>query len=59
MKVKVTMLILHIVCAILFGVGAIVNPNIIAATLDTLACALWSVCIGLDIAMLINKNIMK
>ena len=46
MKIK---LILHIICAILFGVCAIIETSMISSTLYTIATIMWSICIGIDI----------
>ena len=53
---KITLLVLHIVCAILFGVCAIINTNMISEIGYIIAAIAWSVCVGMDIAQLIYKE---
>ena len=55
MKV-VILLILHIVCAILFGICAVNATDTTNEILNTITCALWSVCIGMDIIQLIYNK---
>ncbi len=50
---KIALLVLHIVCAILFGICAIINTNMVAAILYMIASVAWSITVGLDIADLI------
>ena len=50
---KIVLLILHIICAVLMGIGAIIAPHILPRILYTLTCSLWSVCAGMSITRLI------
>ena len=52
---KITLLILHITCAILFGVAAVTASHPLASSLYTLSAMAWSVCVGMDITQLIYK----
>ena len=52
---KVAILILHIFCAVLFGISAIIQENIVREIFNTLACMCWSICVGADIIW-INDN---
>lgn len=45
-----TTLILHIACAIIFGITAVTASNPLGASISTLAAMAWSVCVGMDIA---------
>lgn len=49
---KIILLVLHIICAVLFGVNAVVNTNIFSM----IASILWSICIGMDITQLIYDD---
>jgi hypothetical protein len=51
---KITVLILHIVCAVLFGACAVIHTNMISEALNILASISWSICIGMDIENIIN-----
>ena len=53
---RITLLILHIVCAILFGVSAVINTNMILEASNILASIAWSVCVGMDIAQIIDDD---
>lgn len=53
---KIALLILHIAAAICFGVCAVINTSIINESLYVFSSAMWSICIGLDIAGLIFNN---
>lgn len=56
MKTKIVLLILHIVCAILFGITTVISTNMLSAIFSMIASIMWSVCVGMDIAQLIYKN---
>lgn len=47
---KIATLILHIVCAVLFGVCAVTDTSMISSILYMIASIIWSVNIGIDIA---------
>ncbi|MBO5828832.1 MAG: hypothetical protein J6R59_10345 [Paludibacteraceae bacterium] len=53
---KIALLVLHIVAAIFFGVCAVINTNIVTESCYVFASAMWSICIGMDIANLILSN---
>ena len=53
---KVVILILHIVSAILFGICAVNVTSMTAKILYTISCAIWSVCVGMDIVNVIEDN---
>lgn len=53
MKMKIVLLVLHIVCAVLFGVNAVMTTDMLRAILSTINSVLWGVCIGVDIVRLI------
>lgn len=53
---KIVLMVLHIVCAVVFGVCAIMNTNMVGAILNMVASVLWSICAGMDVAQMISKN---
>lgn len=53
---KISLLVLHVVCAIMFSVCAIINTNIVASILFTISSVLWGVVVGMDISKLIIGN---
>ena len=52
---KITLLILHIACAIICGITAVTASNPLGGSISTLAAMLWSVCVGMDITQ-INED---
>lgn len=50
---RIVLLIVHIICAVLMGICAIIAPHIVPKILYTLTCSLWSVCVGMGITRLI------
>lgn len=55
-KMKIAILVLHIMCVIAFGLCAIVATNTLATILYTVCAALWCVNVGIDIATLVHNN---
>lgn len=53
---KISLLVLHIVCAIMFTVCAVISPNIASSILFTTSSVLWGVLVGMDISKLILDN---
>ena len=49
MKMKIAMLVLHIMCVIIFGSAAITATNTIVTILYTICSVLWGVNVVLDI----------
>ena len=54
---KITLLVLHIVSAILFGACAVISTNLVSEILWMVASVLNGVLVGLDIADLIWRSI--
>lgn len=55
MKMKIVLLVLHIICTVLFGICAVINTNMVAASLYMIASIVWGVNVGIDIVLLIFK----
>lgn len=53
---KIALLVLHIVCAILFGICAVISTNMISEIGHIIASIAWSVCVGMDIVQLIYER---
>ena len=53
---KIALLVLHIFCAIALGACAVINTNMVAEIFYILASISWSVCVGIDITNLLDKD---
>ena len=53
---KVTVLILNIICAILFGIGALINALTATGIIYLIATIIWSVNVGMSISRLIEHK---
>jgi hypothetical protein len=49
---RISLLVLHIICAILFGAASIINTNIVTSIIYMIASVAWGVNVGMDIALL-------
>ena len=49
-------LILHIICAVLGGINAVISTNMTVEILNIISIIMWSIMAGMDIVELIHKD---